>query len=247
MKIHCISIKHSAKKIFVLSSAIIRLLILALSLALGVDASLNNASAASAVPTKRTVIIDAGHGGEDSGAIGSGEVYEKNLNLEIALKLGEYLKSSGYDVIYTRTEDKLLYSEEQNIKGLRKIHDLKNRVLIANSYEKALFISIHMNSFGAQSCSGLQVYYSSVTDGSKILAQKVQSSVVEKLQPNNHRAIKEGKDIYLLENSENDAILIECGFISNPEECKKLLEKEYQKELCFAILCGIIEYNKTDS
>jgi N-acetylmuramoyl-L-alanine amidase len=202
---------------------------------------------ASASTVKQTVIIDAGHGGEDCGAIGSDGVYETNLNLEIALKLGEYLKSSGFDVIYTRTEDKLLYTEEQNIKGMRKIHDLKNRVLIANSYENALFISVHMNSFGAPSCSGLQVYYSKGTDGSKILAGKVQSAVIEKLQPENHRTIKEGKDIYLLENSKNDAILIECGFISNPEECKKLLEKEYQKELCFAILCGIIEYKKTES
>ena len=247
MKIHCIRINHTALKLFVFSTALITALIIILSLVIGVDAAKKNTVAASSSGASYTVVIDAGHGGEDCGAIGHDDVYEKNLNLEIALKLGEYLKSSGINVVYTRTDDKLLYTEEQNIKGMRKIYDLKNRVSIANSYEDALFISIHMNSFGAESCSGLQVYYSKETDGSRILADKVQSSVVKTLQPTNRRAIKEGKDIYLLENSKNDAILIECGFISNPEECKKLLEKEYQKELCFAILCGIIEYKKADS
>jgi len=193
---------------------------------------------------RTTVVIDAGHGGEDSGAIGFGDVYEKNLNLEIAFKLGDYLTSAGFDVVYTRTEDKLLYTEEQNIKGMRKINDLKNRMNIANSYENSLFVSIHMNSFGAADCSGLQVYYGTTDTESKKLADLVQSSVVKRLQPSNHRKIKSGNGLYLLENSENPAILVECGFLSNPDECKKLSEKEYQKELSFAILCGIIEYMK---
>lgn len=199
---------------------------------------------ASAEESKKTVIIDAGHGGEDSGAIGGGNVYEKDLNLEIAFKLGEYFKSAGYTVVYTREDDKLLYTEEQNIKGMRKINDLKNRMSIANSYTDALFISIHMNSYGAPNCSGLQVYYGVESDDSRNMADAVQSEVVKRLQPTNRRKIKSGEGIYLLENSTNPAILIECGFLSNPEECKKLSEKEYQKELSFAILCGIIEYMK---
>ncbi|MBQ3016894.1 MAG: N-acetylmuramoyl-L-alanine amidase [Clostridia bacterium] len=193
--------------------------------------------------SKKTVIIDAGHGGEDVGAIGLNNVYEKNLNMEIATKLGNYLSAAGYNVIYTRKEDRLLYTEEQNIKGMRKIYDLKNRVKIANSYVDAIFISIHMNSFGQQNCSGLQIYHSDNVE-SKILAETVQDSVKNLLQPNNRRSVKTGKDIYILDNTQNVSILIECGFISNPEECKKLSEKEYQKELCFSILCGIIEYEK---
>ena len=189
-----------------------------------------------------TVVIDAGHGGEDSGAVSSGNVYEKDLNLEIALKLGEYLEASGYSVVYTRTEDKLLYTEEENIKGLRKINDLKNRTLIANSYSDAILVSIHMNSFGMESCSGLQVYYGTNDPTSQTLAESVQGEVVKRLQSTNKRKVKPGKDIYVLENSTNPAILVECGFLSNPEECEKLCEKEYQKELSFAILCGIIEY-----
>ncbi|MBE6537475.1 MAG: cell wall hydrolase [Ruminococcaceae bacterium] len=193
---------------------------------------------------KKTVILDAGHGGEDSGAIGSDNVYEKDLNLEITFKLGEYLSAAGYNVVYTRTEDKLLYTEEQNIKGMRKINDLKNRMKIANSYDDAIFVSIHMNSYGAAECSGLQVYYGVESEKSRALAEKVQSETVKRIQQNNKRKVKSGNGIYLLENSINPAILIECGFLSNPEECKKLSEKEYQKELSFSILCGIIEYIK---
>ena len=189
-----------------------------------------------------TVVVDAGHGGEDSGAVSPGNVYEKDLNLEIALKLGEYLEASGYNVVYTRTEDKLLYTEAENIKGLRKISDLKNRTMIANSYSGAILVSIHMNSFGMASCSGLQVYYGTNDPTSQTLAESVQGEVVKRLQPTNKRRVKSGSDIYVLENSTNPAILVECGFLSNPEECEKLCEKKYQKELSFAILCGIIEY-----
>ncbi len=194
--------------------------------------------------TKKTIVIDAGHGGEDSGAIGFGNVYEKDLNLEIAFKLGEYLTSSGYEVVYTRTEDKLLYTEEQNIKGMRKINDLKNRIAIANSYDDAILVSIHMNSYGAAQCSGLQVYYGVGNENAHSLANAVQGEVVSRLQSTNKRKTKSGEGIYILENSQNPAILIECGFLTNPEECKKLSEKEYQKELSFAILCGIILYGE---
>ncbi len=202
---------------------------------------------ASAENTEKSIIvIDAGHGGEDCGAIGANNIYEKDLNMAISMKLGDYLRAAGYDVIYTRTEDCLLYTEEQNIKGMRKIYDLKNRVEIANSFSNALFISIHMNSFGSTDCSGLQVYYSTQIENAKTAATKIQESVISRLQPQNRRSIKKGDDIYILENATVPAILIECGFISNPEECKKLSEKEYQKELSFAILCGIIEYDKNN-
>ena len=193
---------------------------------------------------KRIIVIDAGHGGEDSGAIGESGVYEKDLNLEIAFKLGEYITSAGYEVAYTRTEDKLLYKEEENIKGMRKISDLKNRIGIANSYTDAIFLSIHMNSYGAKSCSGLQVYYGVGNEEAHRLANDIQSEVVSRLQTANKRQTKSGAGLYLLENSQNPAVLIECGFLSNPEECEKLSQKEYQKELSFAILCGIIKYMK---
>ena len=189
------------------------------------------------------IILDAGHGGEDAGTVGVSGVYEKDLNLEIAEKLGEYFSNAGFGVVFTRRDDKLLYTEEENIKGYRKIYDLKNRVKISNSYSDAIFISIHMNWFSDSSCRGTEIYYADNSDSS-MLATCVRDSIVKSIQPTNDRKIKKGSGIYLLEHSDNPAILIECGFLSNPEECEKLSQKEYQKELSFSIVCGIIEYEK---
>lgn len=200
------------------------------------------------VPTSvtpgRVIVIDAGHGGEDPGAVGVSGVYEKDLNLAIALALGEVLTSQGYTVAYTRTEDKMLYLPEENIKGIRKLSDLKNRCKITAEYEDCILISIHMNSYGASKYSGLQVYYNDTNPESQALASSVQSAVKRELQPSNTRQIKRGDSLYLLENASGTPILIECGFLSNEEECQKLSQKEYQKQLCFAISCGIIEYIK---
>jgi N-acetylmuramoyl-L-alanine amidase len=188
------------------------------------------------------VILDAGHGGEDSGTVGVSGVLEKDLNLVITEKLGEYLANAGFAVVYTRSEDKLLYKEEENIKGYKKIYDLKNRSQIANSYADAIFVSIHMNWYSQSDCKGAEIYYADDAE-SKALGASVRRSIVEKIQPTNNRSLKVGKGIYLLEHSTNPAILIECGFLSNANECEKLSQKEYQKELCFSIVCGIIEYN----
>jgi N-acetylmuramoyl-L-alanine amidase len=193
--------------------------------------------------SRKLIILDAGHGGEDSGAVGCNGVLEKDLNLSIVNVLGEMFENEGFSVIYTRSDDKLLYKPEENIKGIRKISDLKNRCKIAAEYPDALFVSIHMNSFGAEKYSGLQVD-SSVDDESQRLAECIQNSVVERLQPDNNRKVKDGKNIYILENVENTSVLIECGFLSNRLECEKLSQKEYQKRLSFSIFCGIIEYMK---
>ena len=99
-----------------------------------------------------------------------------------------------------------------------------------------------MNSYKNSKYSGLQVYYSENNDSSYALASSIQQGVKSALQNDNNRQIKPGKDMYILENLENPAVLIECGFLTNPLECEKLTEKEYQKELSFAIFCGIIEY-----
>ncbi len=190
----------------------------------------------------KIVVIDAGHGGEDCGAIGVNGVYEKDLNLAIGFEIGRALEERGITVVYTRTDDKLLYKEEENIKGIRKISDLKNRCKIAAEHSDAVFISIHMNSFTQSKYSGLQVYYSSNNESSLSLADSVQQNVKRMIQQDNNRKIKRGDGLYLMENIDNPAILIECGFLSNKAECEKLSEKEYQKQLSFAIVCGIIDY-----
>lgn len=196
----------------------------------------------SALTEESTVIIDAGHGGEDSGAIGVNGVYEKDLNLTIANELGKILSDNGFAVIYTRTADELLYTKEEDIYGIRKISDLKNRCKFGAEHPNAIYISVHMNSYRSTGCKGLQVYYSENNSDSYALAASIQENVKSRLQNSNNRKVKPGKDMYLLENLSNPAILIECGFLTNPEECEKLSEKEYQKELSFSIFCGIIEY-----
>ena len=194
------------------------------------------------VPYDKIIILDAGHGGEDSGAIGVSGILEKDLNLQLTAEIGRQLEEKGYIVVYTRTDDRLLYKDEENIKGIRKISDLKNRCKFAEEYPESVFISIHMNSFGSEKYSGLQVYYSEGNNESYNLAQTIQNKVKDDLQNDNNRKIKSGKNVYILENIKNTAVLIECGFLSNTEECEKLSEKEYQKELSFSIVCGIIEY-----
>lgn len=212
----------------------------------GVGSAFMNSDRYAAAMTKENeanlFIIDAGHGGEDSGAIGKNGSLEKDLNLEIAYTIGSFLAERGYAVLYTRTEDKLLYTEEENIKGIRKISDLKNRCKIAAEYPNATFISVHMNSYGSPKYSGLQVYYSENNDSSRNLANSIQAAVKRDLQNENNRKTKNGKGLFILENVENTAVLIECGFLTNAAECEKLSEKEYQKQLSFAVLCGIIEY-----
>ena len=175
-------------------------------------------SANSVAEESKIVIIDAGHGGEDSGAVGTDGVLEKDLNLEIAFEIGRQLEERGYIIVYTRTDDRLLYREEENVKGIRKLYDLKNRSLVAARYPGAIFISIHMNSFGDAKYSGLQVYYSENNEQSAALANSIQNKVVADLQNENNRHTKAGKGMYLLENVANTAVLIECGFLSCPEE-----------------------------
>ena len=197
---------------------------------------------------KPLVVIDAGHGGEDVGAIGYNGVYEKDLNLEIAFQIGEMLINEGYLVFYTRTEDKLLYTQEQNIKGVRKVYDLKNRVAIVNEKNPYIFLSIHMNFFAEEKYAGFEVYYRTGDESSRTLACDVSEEVRLAVYPENKRTPKATNDMYLLKNTSCTAILIECGFLSNEAECKKLCEKEYQKELSFSIVCGMIRYeSRNDS
>ncbi len=192
-----------------------------------------------------TVILDAGHGGEDGGAVGKGGVKEKDLNLAITLRLAELLREAGVNVILTRDEDRLLYKDGENIKGHRKEYDLKNRLAVAEANPGALFISIHMNTFSSPKYAGLQVYYAR-TPGSQALAESIQRTVREQLQPENTRKIHvASSSIYLLDKAVGHAVLVECGFLSNEAECERLTQKDYQDRLCFSLFYGIMEYIKT--
>ena len=188
-----------------------------------------------------TVILDAGHGGEDGGAVGNGNTYEKNLNLAITLKIGKLLEDSGINVVYTRTEDILLYDRNVDYTNRKKALDLAARVKIAEEIPNSIFISIHMNSFPKTQYKGLQVYYSKNHPNSKTLALAIQSAIKNDLQPDNTRKITEATSrIFLLDRIEQPAVLIECGFLSNHEECRLLSTEIYQNQLA-EIICEEIE------
>ena len=190
-----------------------------------------------------TVIIDAGHGGEDGGTIGINGAFEKDINLDIALKLEEMLRSAGVKTRLTRETDTLLYDRNSNYQGHKKSQDMAARLSIAEGYEDAIFVSIHMNSFSQSKYKGLQVYYSENSPLSSNLAQTVQSHVATTLQPTNTRKIKPSENnIYLLDKIKHPAILIECGFLSNAEECELLSDKQYQNKLCIVLYSAIIDY-----
>ncbi len=229
----------------VLKIALIAVLLIAFSFSVaGVRYERELYASADSEAKSKLVIIDPGHGGEDPGAIGVTGVYEKDLNMQISLELAECLKQYGYTVLLTRTTDNLLYTEAENIKGLRKIYDLKNRCAIANEHTDAVFISIHMNSYSQEKYEGTQVYYSPSDSESAALAGKIQASVKSRLQSENNRQTKSGKGIYLLENTEALSVLVECGFITNENECKRLSDHQYQKDLALAITLGITEYTE---
>jgi N-acetylmuramoyl-L-alanine amidase len=198
-----------------------------------------------AVPTV-VVVIDPGHGGEDGGASGTNGVYEKTLNLAIAKILCSQLLAGGIPAVLTREEDKMLYDKYGELSDYsrhKKTYDLRNRLRMTEEYEEPVFVSIHMNSFSISKYNGLQVFYSTNDESSKILADMVQSTVRNYIQPNNNRETKRAdSSIYLLDRLTCPAVLVECGFISNQEECEKLCNVIYQLELAAAIYVAIAEY-----
>ncbi len=188
------------------------------------------------------IIIDAGHGGEDGGAVGIDGTLEKELNFTISLELAELFRTEGYEVRLTRECDALLYDRNSDYRGHKKEQDMAARLNICKEYGNAVFISIHMNSFSQAKYKGLQVYYSPV-DGSAGLAQEIQSAVVKNLQADNTRKIKPSDgNIYLLDKNIHPSVLVECGFLSNPEDCASLKDQSYKSRLCLAIFFATENY-----
>lgn len=189
----------------------------------------------------KSIVIDAGHGGYDGGAVGINGRLEKELNLELALKLESFFGLFGVDSIMTRTSDVSL--GEDAPKGRMKTYDLARRLAIANDNPNALFLSIHMNKFPQEVCHGLQVWYSPNNDKSPRLAEIIKNNVKNYLQPDNTRECKKaGSSIYLLDRAENISVLVECGFVSNNEECERLCDDEYQKELAASLCLSVFDF-----
>ena len=196
----------------------------------------------------RTVILDAGHGGEDGGALGVTGLVEKELNLDLAKRLCALLEADGVRVIMTRTEDVLLYDRGVDFRGRKKVLDLAARQAIGDQNPDALFVSLHANTFSQSVYHGLQVWYSPNHDQSAVLAECIRSEVVSALQPDNHRQSKvAGSNIFLLDRLQQPAVLVECGFLSNPTECRALEDDAYRQELAYALYRGILAYYESDT
>lgn len=196
-------------------------------------------------PTAPIIVIDPGHGGEDGGASSDDGIHEKDLNLEVSDLISKLLKMSGADVRQSRTSDKMLYDlygDMTDYSGKKKTFDLRNRIRFSDEANADLFVSIHMNKFFQKQYSGLQVYYSPNDPSSKDYAESVKSFVKSYLQPQNDRETKRAtSSIYILNHIQTPAILIECGFLSNPEECALLTTEEYQRSLAAVISLALME------
>lgn len=188
--------------------------------------------------SRQTVVIDAGHGGKDSGTVGIDGCLEKTVNLSISLDLYDFLMVSGINADLIRKGDYEIYADgEKRVKS-----DLYNRLDYINSKNNAVLLSIHQNYFQNQNEWGSQIWYSENDEKSKILAEKILISIKDNLQNDNKRVNKpSGDDYYLLYKASVPSVMIECGFMSNPKENELLQNEEYQKNIAFSILCGICE------
>lgn len=213
--------------------------VLIVSAALILVFGMNDETSAENALDSKTVVIDVGHGGPDGGA-SAGDVLEKDLNLAVALKLRDVINSNGGTAVMTRESDEVAMGE--NGKYSKKA-DLSHRMDVLNSSNGDIFISIHMNKFTDAKYSGAQVFSSDNSNDSKRLGEAVQASLKNNLDNSNNRAAKGNeRNVYILRNAKVPAILVECGFISNADELKKLTEDEYQQKLVEAIYKGIEDY-----
>lgn len=189
----------------------------------------------------RAVIIDAGHGGEDAGAISATGTYEKDINLSVATQLRDMLEAAGVPVVMTRTEDKLLYDRNVDFEGRKKVLDMAARLNVVTAVRDPLLVSIHMNAFPQSKYHGAQVWYGGQDARSAVIAEAIQARI-HAWQPDNDRRIKPSAgDIFLLDRSDAPAVLVEGGFLSNPTEAADLTDSAYQRQLAFVIFTGIME------
>ena len=188
---------------------------------------------------KFTVIIDAGHGGFDSGKVGVDGTLEKDVNLIIAKKLAAFLEAADITVILTRTTDSGLYEETSDNK---KRQDMQQRARIMNETDADCIVSIHQNSYPEEAIKGAQVFYYAASSEGKHLAALLQKNLVTTVDPENHRVEKANDTYYLLKNVSAPIVIAECGFLSNPQESKKLVDDTYQQKLAWAIHIGILQY-----
>ena len=191
-----------------------------------------------------TVVVDAGHGEPDGGAVGINGTIEKDINLKIALRLQEVLESRGVRVLMTRTDDNSICDKSAKTLHEKKVSDMHNRLEIINTSGADLFLSIHMNSFSDPKSGGLHVFYSRKHPEAEETAVLIQESIAELTGAKTHTVKAASDTLFLMKNPIPPAILVECGFISNPEEEQLLNDDNYQSKIAFSIANAVINAKK---
>lgn len=205
---------------------------------------LNNTSVqTTATPVSgKTVVLDAGHGVPDEGAQSSNGTTEAETNLKITLKVQNLLEQSGCKVVLTRSDENAIYDLDANTLKQKKISDIRNRVKIGNGSSADIFVSIHLNKIPQPQYYGWQCFYKPNDESSIKLAKLLQSSLNESMQKENKRVAMKLDTVYIMKHVEIPISIVECGFLSNPEEEQQLLNDEYQNRLAWGIYNGIIQY-----
>ena len=190
-------------------------------------------------PARPCVVIDAGHGGADPGKVSVDGSLEKDINLEIAKKLQQFLIMEDVDVVLTRESDDGLYDENTSNK---KVQDMKRRVQIIEEKKPALTVSIHQNSYHEEYVHGAQVFYYANSEKSRELAERIQQVMTLHLDKQNTRQAKANDSYYLLKKTSSPIVIVECGFLSNYEEAQKLSSDLYQEKVAWAVHLAVLQY-----
>ena len=198
------------------------------------DAAAASAAAPARAADGWTIVLDAGHGGEDGGAVSRGGVPESGINLQIAKKMQGLLAFLGRGCVMTRTDEAAIYSPEAKTLREKKVSDLKNRVALINGTPGALLVSIHQNSLPSQVSSN-------AVDPAGEVAQGVQQALNVSLDGGKTVKAMDG-GVYLMKQIRCPGVLVECGFLSNDKEAAHLQTEEHQRRLAAAILAGLLQY-----
>lgn len=203
--------------------------------------SYQNAKPVISLPvTNKVIVIDPGHGGEDPGAISKNGLKEKDITLDIALKVQGFLEQSGCITQLTRAVDESLHDKESS--GNKKWSDLKNRKVIIDISKADAFISIHLNSFPQARYKGVQTFFPVNSEESKALAVSIQKELKTTLKIIDNREALVIRDIYLMKDTKIPSVIVECGFLSNPEEEANLRSEKYREKIAWGIFLGIMRF-----
>lgn len=197
----------------------------------------------SATPvSNKVVVLDAGHGKPDEGAEGANGITEEKTNLDIVLKVQRLLEESGATVVLTRSDENGIYDLDKSSLREMKVSDIKNRVKIGNESSADICVSVHLNKGDSSEYSGWQTFYKKGDECGKRLAVDIQEELKGSIQVENKRTAHEISNIYLVDHVEIPVTIVECGFLSNPQEASKLLTDEYQNKVAWGIFSGIQLY-----